>query len=407
MVRAFRIGIIGCGPAGLACAVALARAGHGVTIFERAPILGPVGAGLLLQPSGQAVLASLGLLDRVVAQAARITALHALTHRGRTLVRLPYDRIPGGYCGYGVHRGDLFHVLYDAATAAGAAVVVNTTIVGARQSETEAFAIDADGHERGPFDTIIGADGARSQFRKGPEFGAVVRQFPMQAAWFSGRCDATPGVLQQATRGTRQLVGLLPLGNGRASLFFALGREGKSVLAGDGMAAVKREVAALCPGATPLLEQINSADDLACGAYQLVHLRRWSAGRLICIGDAAHSTTPHLGQGVNLALLDAVAVAGALSSGMPVPEALAKAAEFRRRQVMWSWHISNLLGPVFQSDGVWLGRARDVVLPWLPALPWVGQLMVATMAGLATGPFRRLRHYPVSHSCVSAPLDVA
>lgn len=57
----FRIGIAGCGIAGTAVSVHLARARHRVTLFERAPVLGPVGAGLLLQVSGQEALAELGL----------------------------------------------------------------------------------------------------------------------------------------------------------------------------------------------------------------------------------------------------------------------------------------------------------------------------------------------------------
>ena len=141
--------------------------------------------------------------------------------------------------------------------------------------------------------------------------------------------------------------------------------------------------------------QIASAADLACTRYFIVKLRRWSSGRLVCIGDAAHSTTPHLGQGVNLALLDALAVAAALDraadDGQDPTAGLARAVRFRRRQVMWCWRLSNLLGPVFQNEGWLLAAGRDAVLPWLPRLPGVGRVMVGTMAGLHTGLFSRLR----------------
>ncbi|HEX4796651.1 MAG TPA: NAD(P)-binding protein [Humisphaera sp.] len=86
------IAIAGCGVAGLTAAMLLARQGHRVSLFEQCPEVGPAGAGVLLQPSGQLVLARLGLLDRVVARAQRIDHLHALTHRGNTLVDLPYGR---------------------------------------------------------------------------------------------------------------------------------------------------------------------------------------------------------------------------------------------------------------------------------------------------------------------------
>jgi 2-polyprenyl-6-methoxyphenol hydroxylase-like FAD-dependent oxidoreductase len=139
-----------------------------------------------------------------------------------------------------------------------------------------------------------------------------------------------------------------------------------------------------------VVSQINTLSDLTCTRYALVSLKKWSAGRLICIGDAAHSTTPHLGQGVNLALLDALAVADELNGARDAIEALACAAQFRRRQVMWCWRLSNLLGPIFQNESRLLATARDMVLPWLPRLPWMGRSMVGTMAGLHTGLFSRL-----------------
>ena len=152
MTRPLHIGIVGCGVAGLAAAVALGRMSHRVTLIERAPALGLVGAGLLLQPSGQLALRHLGLLDAAIARAEPIDALHAWTHRGRTLVRLPYSKLGPGHTGYGVHRGDLFQVLHDAATRAGALFQLGTTILASRQTEREIFAVDDAGREHGPFD---------------------------------------------------------------------------------------------------------------------------------------------------------------------------------------------------------------------------------------------------------------
>lgn len=391
MARTLRIGIVGCGVAGLASAVMLGRAGHRVTIIERAPKLGPVGAGLLLQPSGQLALREMGLLEEVIAGAEPIRGLHAYTHHGHTLVELYYRKVNPQMCGYGVHRNDLFQVLYRHCQAAGVEFRLGVTVVGSRQSESEIVAIDEGQEEHGPFDVLIGADGARSRVRSAPELGAGVRELALGAAWFSGKCDSVRGYLHQVTRGTRQLIGLLPLGGGRCSLFCALPREGKEALKNGGLAALKREIVELCPQAQALVDQIKSADDLATAKYQLVSLRKWSHGRLICIGDAAHATTPHLGQGVNQALLDALAVARELCTGEDLRVCLHRASEFRQRQVMWSWHLSNMLGPVFQNEGWVVGLARDLVLPWMPKVPWLGKTMVGTMAGLRTGILSRLK----------------
>jgi 2-polyprenyl-6-methoxyphenol hydroxylase-like FAD-dependent oxidoreductase len=391
MAKRWRVGIVGCGVAGLAAAVLLGRSGHRVTLIERAGALAPVGAGLLLQPSGQMALCAMGLLDEVIARAEPIDGLHAWTHRGRTLVHLAYRRLGDGHRGYGVHRDDLFQVLYRHACAAGVEFQLGVTVENSRETAEGIFAVDSAGNLCGPFDVLIGADGSRSLLRNSPELGAKVREFPLGAAWFSGRCDAVRGRLHQVTRGGRQLIGLLPLGEGRCSLFCALPRGGKEELERRGIERVKAEIVELCPEAEGLMGQIGSVGDLMCTRYAIVRLGRWNAGRLVCIGDAAHATTPHLGQGVNLALLDALAVAGELEQCETVGEALERAATFRRRQVMWCWRLSNLLGPVFQNESWLLSMGRDLALPWMARLPVVGRVMVGTMAGLRTGMFSRLR----------------
>jgi 2-polyprenyl-6-methoxyphenol hydroxylase-like FAD-dependent oxidoreductase len=377
--------------AGLASAVALARRGHAVTLIERAPKLAPVGAGLLLQPSGQRALGALGLLDQVIARAEPIESLHAWTHRRRTLVRLAYRKLDTSLTGYGVHRGDLFQILHDHAKDADARFTLGVTIASSRQTDGEIVALDDAGNDHGPFDALIAADGSRSRLRSAPELEASVREFPLAAAWFSGRSDVVRGRLHQVTLGSRQLIGMLPVGEGRCSLFCALPRGGKAALQQRGLAALKEEIVSLCPEAKSLLEQIATLDDLACGGYQIVRLRQWNSGRLLCIGDAAHSTTPHLGQGVNLALLDALSVAYELDRADDVPAALSRAAQFRRAQVMWCWRLSNWMGPLFQNEGWSLAAGRDLALPWMPHIPGIGRLMVGTMAGLHTGVFARLR----------------
>ena len=107
-----RIGIIGCGIAGQAAAIALARDGHDVTVFERFAEARPVGAGLLLQPSGQLVLERLGLLDAANKWGAPVDRLHGRTSRDRTIMDLRYAKLGKDVHGLGIHRAALFKVLH-------------------------------------------------------------------------------------------------------------------------------------------------------------------------------------------------------------------------------------------------------------------------------------------------------
>src|SRR5262245_65354779 len=109
--RRYRVAVVGFGIAGAATAVFLARSGHAVTLLERAKHVGPVGAGLLLQPAGQAVLRQMGLLDAILVGGAAVEELHAVRKDAGTVVRLRYREFDGGLCAYGVNRGALFTVL--------------------------------------------------------------------------------------------------------------------------------------------------------------------------------------------------------------------------------------------------------------------------------------------------------
>ncbi len=93
-----RIAIIGWGMAGPALALALARRGQRVTAFERVEASQPVGAGILIQPTGMQALAELGVLDEVGRNATPVRRLFGRTAGGRTVMDIAYqDRAPGLY----------------------------------------------------------------------------------------------------------------------------------------------------------------------------------------------------------------------------------------------------------------------------------------------------------------------
>jgi 2-polyprenyl-6-methoxyphenol hydroxylase-like FAD-dependent oxidoreductase len=116
-----------------------------------------------------------------------------------------------------------------------------------------------------------------------------------------------------------------------------------------------------------------------------VVMRRWHDGRLVFVGDSGHAMSPQLGQGVNLALLDAHVLAGCLERHSSVDAALAAYSEARRAHLrFYSW-ASRLMTPVFQSHLGALGPPRDLLLHPVSRIPWMRRQFVSALAGAKTG----------------------
>lgn len=377
-----RIAIAGFGVGGAALSVALARDGHEVTVYERAADPGPVGAGFLLQPSGQAVLAGLGLYDEVAASAWPIRAFHADSAPGRTLSELRYDRRDRTAHALGVSRGRLFTALQAAAVRGGVRLQPGIEIVGARVEHATVVPIAASRKELEAADMLVGADGMRSAVRRVVDPDARLFLSPFAALWglgtMEGACEHR--LLQQA-RGVGLLAGLLPVGEREAAVFWGLRVAELGALRAAGFDRLVARTSEVLPGARPVLESIGSFDRLLLARYGHANVVRTYTERIVLIGDAAHPAPPHLGQGANLALLDAAALADALVDA-PEPLAAFEAWHRHRRWQNARYEIlSRALSPFFQSSHAWLGPARDIGLPIMGSIRPLRAYMEHVLAG--------------------------
>lgn len=372
-----KIAIAGAGIGGLAAAAALARAGHAVTVFDRFAQPAPVGSGLVIQPVGQRVLAELGTLDAAERRGARVhRMLGRAADSGRRVLDVSYDAPGVPRYGLALHRAALFELLHRAALSAGAEVVPDHEVTGAQAGRLRF----ASGQAR-CFDLVIDASGAGSVLSP-----MQARALGYGALWATvdwPRGTVLPwNELQQVYRRADRMLGVLPVGQvpgqaGRkAAIFWSLPADGHAAWRAAGLEAWRAEAERLWPDFAPFAAQIERPEQMTMARYAHGTLSRPFGDRLVFIGDAAHRASPQLGQGANMALLDACALARALEAARnDVALALKWYAQARRWHVRSYQLMSRLFTPQYQSDSRWLPALRDRALfPLSQVRPLPGML---------------------------------
>jgi 2-polyprenyl-6-methoxyphenol hydroxylase-like FAD-dependent oxidoreductase len=395
-----RAAVVGCGVAGMASALALARRGHEVTLFEAFDTPQPLGSGLLLQPSGLAALRALDLIEPILEQGARVDRLDGRDMAGRRVMAMAYDDWRPGAFGLGIHRGSLFQTLHDALAPSGVELRTGCDVVRICDPARPLLR-DSAGGDHGPFDVAVIADGSASKLRGTVRPRARAPVYPWGAVWANAH-DATgafAGVLAQRYHRASTMMGVLPIGRGpdgvrdQVSLFWSLPAARLDDFVRSDLAAWRAEAGRVWPEAAGLIDQFDDPGAFARAIYRDVSVGRWSNGGLVLVGDAAHGTSPQLGQGANLALVDAVELAEQLARSRPVAVSLARFQAQRRRQTGLYQLASRALTPLFQSGG-WLGPlVRDLLftpLAQAPGLRWISALVLTGVLRLGRTP-RSLR----------------
>jgi 2-polyprenyl-6-methoxyphenol hydroxylase-like FAD-dependent oxidoreductase len=387
------IAIAGCGPSGMAAALFLARAGHRPRIFERFAEPKPVGAGLLLQPTGLAVLDRLGLRARIEAAGARIDRLDGRVFpSGRRILDVAYSDLGPGLYGIGIHRASLFDTLHEAVAAAGIEIVPGTSVAAVEPASSgRVVLVDAAGQRHGPFDLAVDAAGAQSPLSRN---GEAARPFAYGALWTILPLGGHPfdhTTLAQRYVAARRMAGVMPVGRapGRsgphAALFWSIRRDALDDWHRQGVAAWRAEIAALWPEAAAFAASIEDPATMAPAFYVHFTRHRPAGARIATIGDAAHTTSPQLGQGANMGLLDAFALSEALAVGTDLDAALAAYAARRRRHVRFYQTASWWLTPLFQSESRAAAFVRDRAFAAGNRVPYLRRETVRALAGLKTG----------------------
>lgn len=387
------IALAGCGPAGLTTALFLARAGHRVIVFDKMERPAPLGSGLILQPTGLAVLALLGLRKEVEASGCRLTRLFGRAQpSGRMVLDVRYDTSRHPLAALGLHRAALFNTLFEAVTAEGIAIETGVEMAGFHaHSGGQASWIDIRGRRHGPFDLIIDALGWRTPIRTGFDHQADLTYGAVWANvdWIDG---FESNALEQRYSRASQMTGLMPIGRppgqakAQGAYFWSLRAHEYEEWRRRGLEAWKADAVALWPSTAPLLEQITDIDQFICARYRHATRGHVFGQGIAFVGDSAHATSPQLGQGANMALLDALALARALERHGCLTDALPAYGRMRRRHIRLYQALSRVFTPFYQSDSALLPFLRDRLVSPLSRFPLIPGFLAKLVAGLLVQP---------------------
>jgi 2-polyprenyl-6-methoxyphenol hydroxylase-like FAD-dependent oxidoreductase len=368
MIRTSRkpsIGIVGGGIGGVAAALALHQVGIDAVVYERAPQLTEVGAGMMLWPNATRVLRGLGLLPDVLERSGSSAHFLVRASNGAVLMNIALGEfeVPA-IC---MRRSDLLAIFLSRLPPQS--IQLGHTLSKLDQSSDD-VSVTFECGAVAKHDAVIGADGIRSRVRSQLFGGSepVYRGYTVWRGVASYEGDAIPAGSNSETWGVGKRFGILKIGPGRFTWYAAA-----NVPADHADAAIgrKRELQAAFSGwHEPIAELIEATDDHEIrknGAYDVVPLRRWGEGRVSLLGDAAHACTPNLGQGGGMALEDAAVLAKCLSQGSSVEGALRRYENLRRRRTRHIQQRSRLMGEIGQWESRIFVNGRRLVTGLLPA----------------------------------------
>ncbi|MEM7269493.1 MAG: FAD-dependent monooxygenase [Pseudomonadota bacterium] len=328
-----RVAIAGAGIGGLTAALAFARQGAEVNVYEASPELGEVGAGIQLSPNAMKALASLGV-DGEIEEIGFAPNTAAIRHWRTNQLHLSVPLSDAAAARWGapylqVHRADLHSVLSASVTELGAKIHLASPITEVQANEASVV------HDHGEADLLIGADGLRSRLREvlnGPE----APRYTGQTAW-RALVTATPELDRLIPRDATvwagpgaHVVAYYLRGGSLINLVaveeVAGCREESWTREGD-PAQLRETFRDWAEPVTMLLDAVESANIWAL--YDRPRQPSWTSDRIALLGDAVHPMLPFLAQGAAQAIEDAVTLAH-FSSRLDLGEALQKYENLRK-----------------------------------------------------------------------------
>jgi 2-polyprenyl-6-methoxyphenol hydroxylase-like FAD-dependent oxidoreductase len=364
-----KFAIVGGGIGGLTLAIAMQRKGFEVTVYESAPHIKPLGAGLGLAANAMKAFYEIGIGEQVLKAGKKLKSLEIKNQKGKVLSRADSEvlaRRLGVTNNFAIHRADLHEVLLR--NIKPYSLKLGKSCIDFSQNESGVSLNFSDG-DVARADYVIACDGINSGIRK----KLLPDSKPRYAGYTCWRAviDKVPEDFDfentSETWGKSSRFGIVPLTNHRLYWFACINAPQddmtkKNFTIGD----LHRHFAAYHSLIPRLLKMTRNEQLIWGDIIDLKPLTRFAFDKVLLIGDAAHATTPNMGQGACMAIEDAVILANLLQHS-PNVESTFKVFEEKRigrttKIVRDSWRV----GKLAQMDNFLLIGLRNLALRFTP-----------------------------------------
>ena len=325
--------IIGGGIAGLVLARALQRQGFSAELVERSAIWRADGGGIMVHANGMRMLRAVGLDTAVEHAGTRVRRWRFCDEAGEILSESDLEELWGeiGPC-VGLERTRLQHIL-----VAGAEKVpcrLGTSICSLSE-EGERMSVTFSNGASGSYDFVVGADGISSGMRT-MAIAETALAYTGAMAWRS-IAPIRPRELEglQFMLGDGCFFGLCPVGGGRTYGFGNVTAPRAHEPVAGRLERLRRRFAGFGAIIQDYLDALTCDEQIHCAPVEWLSLQTWHRGRVLLIGDAAHASSPMMGQGGCMAMEDAWVLAECLSVAKTLTEALDHYVQRRRPRVNW------------------------------------------------------------------------
>lgn len=387
-----KVAIIGSGTAGATSAIYLHKMGYDVTVFERELTPKPVGAGIMLQPTGLNTLADLGLVEKALSLGTKVSGMDGSTLEGNKIIDLDFDNRFELF-GLGIHRSALYFMLFDELKRLGIPVKLGCEINNINNSTDTITLSDTQNNSYSDFDWTIVANGARSLLREKRDIVKKSNEQKFGAVWTKIAYDNNffDNKIHQIYKGSHKMIGFMPIGKASndskeyVNFFWSINMKDVEKWKNTSLEDWKKEAIALAPKFKDVINLIKSKDELTVAPYMDVVLKPSFDKNIVFIGDSAHPMSPQLAQGASFAMLDARVLSEQIEK---YPNDLAMAFvsyhRLRSKQVNFFQNISRSVTPMFQSEtkNPWF---RDFIMKIATKQNPFKKILISTILGYREG----------------------